>query len=1060
MHLDIFPFRLPNTPINEIRFEEPRDILRVGVVFRCRSPRAVAVSYLRRVWPESRVECHCQGEADLRNPMGYGWIRIDDHYNTAWQKAATVVTLRGRNAVEIAFLGLRRELPKVPGIADYDVRFRRTLGLRIDAESAAIRKVRVFTTSPASRRRLRIELDAGRKTPGKTAAVEAYNARVLRLTAGPGAAIRGGAVALHAAVRRMFFADVETLSPESRFSFDAGQVMLRLDREAFTIFLNDLTEKGPIWYEEAGVFLADAADPTSFAEYRARHRAAKTVARQVREHREQSLGQALLGQPRPHPVANVIGCKGARQLFRLEPTGDVVINKADTARVPGRDTGLFKNDGLAYFFFGLERWVVNGRYPDPAPAPADNLLVRSGDMVLERKAFAAPIERSALAGELPGDAPICALLRFRFTNQGDKSAWAELPLAYSSNAPVPFLVNFLMLNETDQLGLDGRLVPLCSRDPLQAADGRITGTWHGEAVLRAVYAGGMALENRDGRVAFRKDLSPGESCELIVKIPHVAPSTPTAERALAELDFDRCYDECRRFWRAETARGARLQTPEPILDALHARHLTCVHIADFAMPDDPRLINTSVGASTYGNFANESCMIIEELEQRGLHDEARRRLEVWLKYQGTVGLLGNFTDKDGVYYGAGGFESGEYYNQHHGWVLWALAEHYFYTGDDAWLARTAPSMLAAADFIFRQRAQTKKDLPFSRGWERGFLPAGGLEDVGDFHYWLSTNALTWRGADSCARAFEAAGHPEAVRLRHEADAYGTDLRRGFETLRQHTPLVRLRDGRWAPDYPTRLYRRGRDVGWIRETLEGSVYLLISGLMEAAGKKASWILDDYQDNRYMTPPFGYYQAWPAGEWFSRGGISMQPNLLAGLLPYLDRDEPEVVLWMFFNAWAACYREDIGAMVEHPMPVLGYSNNASLKTSDQANAIKWLRYLFVYATHDRLYLGRALPRAWFRDREQMAVEKVHTRFGEVSVRYASEAGAGRLTARVDLVLRRAPERILLRFRTPNREPLRAVSVNGKPHARFDGNSGDVDLTGMAGRLDVEAALNDQP
>jgi hypothetical protein len=29
-------------------------------------------------------------------------------------------------------------------------------------------------------------------------------------------------------------------------------------------------------------------------------------------------------------------------------------------------------------------------------------------------------------------------------------------------------------------------------------------------------------------------------------------------------------------------------------------------------------------------------------------------------------------------------------------------------------------------------------------------------------------------------------------------------------------------------------------------------------------------------------------------------------LAGLMPRLARDEPEIYIWMFFNAWAACYR----------------------------------------------------------------------------------------------------------------------------------------------------------
>ena len=1033
MNLDIFPFRLPRTPANEIRFEEPRDISRVSVAFKGRPPAEAAISYLRCSWPESRFEQY--GDADLRNPLGFGWIRIDDHFNTKWQKAAAVIKRRGRNALDVSFGGLRGELPDVPGIADYDVSFRRTLGLRIEADPGAIQDIKVFTASPASRRRLRIELDAGRRTPGKAVAVEAYNARVLRLVAGQGTAIRDGAVALRAAGRRTFFLDVAFLEPASRFSSDAGLITFRLDREAFTISMKDLAEKGPVWYREAGAFIAGADDPESFAEYRARHRAARTVAQQVRGHEgEQSLGGARSGQPRPHMVPNVIGCKGARQMFWLNPNGDILIKKGDTVNgVPGLDKGLFKNDGNACFFFELERWTMNERYPDPAPTPADNMLLQRNGVVLERKTFAAPICRSVLGGELPGDEPICALLRFRFANRGDAAAWAELPVGYSGNA-----------NAADAL------------DPVRAENGRISGSWRGADVFRAAYAGDMAAENRGGRLCFREELMPGKTCELVLKIPHLAPASPAMEQALAEIDFDRRLDECRRFWQAESDRGARILTPEPILDSMHARHLTCVQIADFSMPGDPSLVNTSVGAGTYGNFSNESCMIIEELEQRGLHDEARRRLEVWLKYQGTVGLSGNFTGKDGVFYGAGGFESGQYYNQNHGWVLWAMAEHYLYTGDETWLAHAAPAMVAAADFIFRQRAQTRKDLPFSRGWEKGFLPAGGLEDVGDFHYWLSTNTLTWRGADSCARALEAARHPEAVRIRRESDAYGADLRLGFENMRQHSPLARLRDGRWVPHYPSRLYRRGRDTGWIRETLEGSVYLLLSGLFDARGKKASWILDDFQDNRYMTPPYGYYQAWPAGEWFARGGLSMQPNLLAGLLPYLDRDEPEIYLWMFFNAWSACYRDDIGAMIEHPAPGLGFSNNAPLKTSDEANAVKWLRYMFVYATHDCLYLGRALPRAWSRGGRPMAAENVHTRFGRVSVRYAPDAGAGRLAAAVELALRRAPERILLRFRTPEREPLLSVTINGKPHTRFDPDSGDLDITGMTGRLDIVAGI----
>jgi hypothetical protein len=344
-------------------------------------------------------------------------------------------------------------------------------------------------------------------------------------------------------------------------------------------------------------------------------------------------------------------------------------------------------------------------------------------------------------------------------------------------------------------------------------------------------------------------------------------------------------------------------------------------------------------------------------------------------------------------------------------------------------------------------------LPHSRGWEHGFLPAGSLEDVTDFYYWLSTNALTWRGVEWAARALEAIGHPEAARIRKEADAYRTDLVRGFETMRQHAPLVRLRDGRWVPHYPSRLYRRGREIGWIRETLEGSVYLLISGLYDVHGREAKWILDDYQDNRYVKPPYGYLIPDFEMRWFDRGGFSMQPNLLAGLLPHLDRDEPEIYIWMFYNAWAACYREEINAMVEHPAPVLGYSNAAHFKTSDESNAMTWLRYMFVYAKNDLLHFGRAIPRAWFGQTIPFEARDVATKFGKVSVRYEPLSGKNAVKATAFLNLEKQPGKVLVRFRLPEKCEIRSVRVNGAPHSLFEPQRGDVDITGHKGKATIE-------
>jgi hypothetical protein len=634
-------------------------------------------------------------------------------------------------------------------------------------------------------------------------------------------------------------------------------------------------------------------------------------------------------------------------------------------------------------------------------------------------------------------------MRFRFHNLGDSPVEARLPIRYSGDSRRGFHFFHIDPGQTDHM------VPRSPMDTLALNENRITSLYENRAVLRCVCETAMAALAECDAVNLLKTLNPGERCEAFLRIPYLAPGLEKELDALSRLDFDKCREEVTRFWRQENRKGSVLRSPTPQLDSLHASHLSHVEITDFAMPDAPDLINTSVGSSTYGNFSNESCMIVQELDQRGFHDDCRRRLDLWIKYQGTATQPGNFSDFDGMYYGAGGFEQG-FYNQHHGCVLWCMAEHFLLTRDREWFGKAAGSVIAGADWIFRQRRHTMGERPHSRGWEHGFLPAGSLEDVTEFYYWLSTNCLTWRGADRAAKALEVYGHSEAGRIRQEADAFGMDLIHGFETMRRHSPLVRLRDGRWVPQYPSRLYCRGRDVGWIRQVIEGAAYLLISGLFGSRSKQASWILDDYQDNLYLTPPYGYVMRELEADLLSRGGFSIQPCLLPGLMPHLDRDEPEIYLWMFFNAFATIYREEISGMIEHPMPELGFSTSVVFKTSDEANAVMWMRYMLVYWNDRLLHFGRAMPRAWLAQRTPVELIGVATLFGRVGVRYEATPGEKRIIARVDLgALRDSPE-VLVRFRHPDQAAIRTVKVNGKPWTRFSAE--DVDITGLSGSVVV--------
>ncbi len=1041
--IDIAQFALPNTPPNELWFEEPHNVASLVIEFAAHNPQVIAVSYWRKTWPEVLPEDVCEAA----DPSAAGWLPQDDWFNGCWQSAAAKIERDGDRRLLVSFEPLEAERP---GCRNPDALHRRTLALRIEVpETGAIERVAVFTAEDATALRLQVELDAGRATPSRTVRLEGYLAIIGAVQTGPGLQRLHDRLETLGNAERTFTVAVRYPAPAP----GAGAPLLTftLENDRFSISLQEL-ETCPIWCAHLGVYVRALDEGGSggpaFEAYRASCHAGQTLADRVRQHREQSLAGAMNGQPRPHPGNYALGCTHARQSFRIESNGDIVLCSPAVTRVPGRDTPRVKQHAAARFFFGLEKWVPTARYPDPEPVLAYNVEVRKEGLALSQKSFAVPLQGSLLDEGWASDDPMVAMVKFRFENRGYAPATAVLPIRYSDDSR-------RTENRYTRSGADAGddLVPGSPLAPLHLDGKQVWSDWDGAPALRCVLDTPMTAAARDGTVALSQELAPGESCEAVVKIPYLALDTAEERAALASLDFAPCYAAVRTYWLRKAGRGAVVHTPEPQLASLHRMHLCHAYITGFEMPDGSGLVNTSVGTATYGNFTNEACMIVHELDQRGLHDEARRRLMLWVKYQSTAAQPGNFTDFQGLFCGANGFESGAY-NQHHGWVLWCLAEHLFLTRDLEWYRSVADAAVAGADWVFRQRKHTMRALPHSRGWEHGFLPAGSLEDVEEFQYWLSTNALTWRGVEWTARALERIGHPEAWRMRSETNAYRRDLLDGFETMRQYAPLVRLRDGRWVPQYPSRLYRRGRDSGWIRETLEGSVYLLISGLYASSAREAEWILDDYQDNRYPAPPYGYLIPHFEQTWFDRAGFSIQPNLLAGLMPYLERDEPELYIWMFYNAWAACYREELNAMVEHPLPFPGFSNAANFKTSDQANAVSWLRSMFVYAEDGLLHLGRAIPRAWFGQQEPFEARDVVTYFGRAGVRYRADEEHDALHATAWLDLAEAPPRLLLRFRHPEKKPIAQVLVDGAPHPAADAERGDVDLTGKSGTVQVTA------
>jgi hypothetical protein len=125
------------------------------------------------------------------------------------------------------------------------------------------------------------------------------------------------------------------------------------------------------------------------------------------------------------------------------------------------------------------------------------------------------------------------------------------------------------------------------------------------------------------------------------------------------------------------------------------------------------------------------------------------------------------------------------------------------------------------------------------------------------------------------------------------------------------------------------------------------------------------------------------------------------------------------------------------------------------SDEANSVMWLRYMLVYSTPDLLHLGRAIPRVWLKDGETTSLIRVRTHYGEVDACWTSHLAEGDLIFEGSLQGPQDAPKTLVRFRHPEQAPIQAVSVNGKAWERFNAESGDVDITGIKGRVKVVAS-----
>ncbi|MDY0357288.1 MAG: hypothetical protein RBR19_15505 [Sedimentisphaerales bacterium] len=1018
-----FGFRVSNTDAgwHGIRWAEPRKIRQLIVQFEeprnLPDPSQVKVQYWHRTW---------DGKADPvqaeRGAGGVGWDAMDDWTNGQWIDGETSV--RADNGVwTFTFLPITSE--EIAGVQGSGVAYRKTLWVRLvfDRSVPKIRNWQVITESAYHLLSVRIHFGkpvspAAKTTGPETGSLEVYNGRLLNVRPVADEPVKitpDFKWSLPADANATIEADLLVARDPADDRYDRTIVTVRSSHRPFSFAADEIARGDRILVDDLGILVTQAQDTVTLAGYREALRTGfrgRTVYDRVADAPEQTLSQAWADMPLKRPLWFVHGLPGDRNTMRQHPNGDIdvtAVSRWFALQRSARDSDRkqWRGDMLSISFGMPDETRRGGRRLEEGYLPLLHTWWQDGSVYYEQNTLMDTLD--ADLNDIDLDDPTVLLMQVRMVNT-------------SSSDPAPVRLR------------------LASHAP---GEGRLT-VRHGQALaqtdqgprLRFLVTGGeRGIFSAEGNAtAWTANLQPGEVMTLHFCIPSVTLTDAEEIETLQQRDFESDARRICSFWRELTARATQIETPEPWINDFYKAHLRHLLVNCFKELDSD-LLHAHVGTFYYGVYPNESVMMISDLDRRGLHEQAQHNLDAFLHYQGTVSMPGNFRSREGQFYGAGGHETGGY-NKSHGYVMWNMAQHWWLTRDRAWMEQAAPKLVQACDWVVKERQATMTiSEDGTKPLEYGWLPSGSLEDVTDYWYWIATNSATVWGFQALADALADSGHPEGARLQKEAQAYSDDFMSGITESRIRCPVVRLRDATYVPKIPSRVYERGRAHGWLRETLEGALFLPAYGLLSPDAPETEWILKDYEDNLYVSERYGY--AIPAFDdfWFSRGGFSMQANLLDGPLPYLCRDDIKHFVRAYFNGFASAFYPEIRMCNEHSLPELGYPRGDHFKSSDEAQSTYWLRLMFVNEVDSGLYLGQAIPRYWLSHGNKISITNAPSKFGVLSVRMESASAEGRIKAIVDPPRRNPPERIFLRLRHPQGNRIKEVTVNGQPYRYFD-------------------------
>ncbi|MDY0169868.1 MAG: NPCBM/NEW2 domain-containing protein, partial [Thermoguttaceae bacterium] len=869
------------------------------------------------------------------------------------------------------------------------------------------------TTSSWRTAALRFEADPA--MAGETIGIELYNGVFLEPDGEPNRRTWRPAEPLECMVRYARTRECKTDQTVLRFTM-GGQ--------AFGIAVEDVLANEAVYVPTAGLFATRNPAPATLAEYRAGLADRKTLRQRIEEMPEQTFERALAGVHLPiqnlGPTMLSLACDERKFVAYREGHVGFTLKTQPSAAFDGRT-----RRGRREFPLRIQPVLGDGnlenatRRLDGGWLPIPVTEVDQDGVVYSVRTFVAPIDDEAPAG-----AP--AWLRHRAVCVAEYAVENTRPEA----AEAVLMLSVLDTSREEQqrafalepveggvaASLDGRL--LVFLDTGEAAPLQLKGDRHAAIAVGSLPAGATA--------------------RVVAYLP--AWHARSEDYGQFRGQSAGLCENVRRYWNGLMAPAAQIELPDELLT--NVIRASQVHIMLAAgNEENGSRIDVWTSADRYGSLESESQPIIRGMDMMGQHDYARRGLDFFI-----------------ARYNEAGFLTTGYTVMGSGWHLWTLAEFVDRSHDVDWFRGVAPEVARMCRWIVAQREKTKRvDARGQKAPNFGLTPPGIIADWARLTNTAFQEAHYYAGVRDAARVLAEIGHPDAPKLADNARQYREDILRAYRWTQARSPVVPRGDGTWVPAQPPIFFIFG-NVGGFFPGEDGSRswcknadahYLMVNGAVDPNSEEASWMLDIMEGIEFLRSGL----AEPAYDaetnerlWFDLGGFNKcQPYYRRSVELYALRDEAKAFVRGYFNTIPSLLSLENLSFWEHFHNRGGWN-----KTHETGWFLCQTRLMLVQERGGELWLAPFVARNWLEDGKTVSVENAPTNFGPVSYRIDSAVDRGVIEATVDPPTVRPPGRIVLRLRHPSLKPIKAVTINGKPHADFSPEAETISLPADAGRL----------